>query len=91
VLPFVLVTTKDVTNCLLASGEVGDNIHQTVGSDGSAVAQFLDQLFVGGTREEGHDDIGVGDVGELSALLGETPDVIPEGFAQLLFAASEIP
>jgi hypothetical protein len=24
-------------------------------------------------------------------LLGETPDVIPEGFARLLFVASEIP
>jgi hypothetical protein len=51
----------------------------------------LDQLFVGGTREEGHDDVGVGDVGELGALFGETPDVIPEGFTRLLFAASEIP
>jgi hypothetical protein len=47
--------------------------------------------FAGGTREEGHDDVGVGDVGELGALFGETPDVIPEGFTQLLFAASEIP
>jgi hypothetical protein len=51
----------------------------------------LDQLFAGGTREEGHDDVGVSDVGELGALLGEMPDVIPEGFAWLLFAASEIP
>jgi hypothetical protein len=90
-LPFVLVATKDGTNCLLAGGEVGDNIHQTVGSDGSVAAQFSDQLFAGGTREEGHDDVGVGDVGELGVLLGETPDVIPEGFARLLFAASEIP
>jgi hypothetical protein len=55
-LPFVLVATKDGTNCLLASGEVGDNIHQTVGSYGSAAAQFSDQLFTGGTREEGHDE-----------------------------------
>jgi hypothetical protein len=47
--------------------------------------------FAGGTREEGHDDVRVSDVGELGALLGETPDVIPEGFTRLLFAASEIP
>jgi hypothetical protein len=90
-LPFVLVVTKDGTNRLLAGGEVGDNIHQTVDSDGGATAQLSDQLFTGGTREEGHDDVGVGDVGKLSALFGETPDVVPEGFAQLLFAASEIP
>jgi hypothetical protein len=80
VLPLVLIATKDGTNRLLAGGEVGDNIHQTVGSDGSVAAQLSDQLFAGGTREEGHDDVGVGDVGELGAFLGETPDVIPEGF-----------
>jgi hypothetical protein len=90
-LPFVLVATKDGTNCLLAGGEVGDNVHQTVGSDGSVAAQLSDQLFAGGTREEGHDDVGVNYVGELGALLGEMPDVIPEGFARLLFVASEIP
>jgi hypothetical protein len=51
----------------------------------------LDQLFAGGTREEGHDDVRVSDVGELCVLFGEMPDVIPEGFTRLLFAASEIP
>jgi hypothetical protein len=91
VLHFVLVTTKDGINRLLAGNEVGDNIHQTVGSDGSATAQLLDQLFAGGTREEGHDDVIVGDVGKLGALFGETPDVVPEGLARLLFVASEIP
>jgi hypothetical protein len=55
------------------------------------VAQLSDQLFAGGAREEGHDNVGVGDVGELGALLGETPDVIPEGFTRLLLAALEIP
>jgi hypothetical protein len=54
------------------------------------VAQLSDQLFAGGTREEGHDDVGVGDVGKLGALFGETPDVVPEGFARLLFTASEV-
>jgi hypothetical protein len=91
VLPLVLIATKDGTNRLLAGGEVGDNIHQAVGSDGSAAAQLSDQLFTGGTREEGHDDIGVGDVGKLGALFEETPDVISEGFTRLLFAALEIP
>jgi hypothetical protein len=91
VLPLVLVATKDGTNCLLTGGEVSDNIHHTVGSDGGVAAQLSDQLFAGGTREEVHDDVGVGDVGELGALFGETPDVIPEGFTRLLFAASKIP
>jgi hypothetical protein len=34
VLPLVLITTEDGTNHLLAGGEVGDDIHQTVGSVG---------------------------------------------------------
>jgi hypothetical protein len=54
-------------------------------------AQLSDQLFAGGTREEGHDDVRVGDVGKLGALFGETPDVVPEGFTRLLFTASEVP
>jgi hypothetical protein len=90
-LPFVLVVTKDGTNRLLIGGEVGDNIHQTVGSDRSAAAQLSDQLFAGGTREEGHDDVGVSDVGKLGALFGETSDVVPEGLARLLFVTLEIP
>jgi hypothetical protein len=90
-LPFVLVAAKDGTNRLLAGGEVDDNVHQTVGSDGSAAAQLSDQLFAGGTREEGHDDIRVGDVGKLGALFGEMPDVVLEGLVQLLFVASEVP
>jgi hypothetical protein len=90
-LPFVLVTAKDGTNRLLVGGEVSDNVHQTVGSDGSVAAQLSNQLFVGGTREEGHDDVGFGDVGKLGALFGETSDVVPEGLARLLFAASEVP
>jgi hypothetical protein len=55
------------------------------------VSQLSDQLFAGGTREEGHDDIRVRDVGKLGALFGETLDVVLEGLARLLFAASEIP
>jgi hypothetical protein len=90
-LPLVLVTAKDGTNRLLAGGEVGDDVHQSIGSDGGVAAQLSDQLFAGGTREEGHDDVRVCDVGKLGALFGETPDVVPEGFAWLLFTALEVP
>jgi hypothetical protein len=45
----------------------------------TVAAQLSDQLFAGGTREEGHDDIRVSDVGKLGALFGETPDVVLEG------------
>jgi hypothetical protein len=55
------------------------------------MAQFSDQLFTGGAREEGHNYVGVGDVGELGTLPGEAPDVIPEGFTRFLLAAPEVP
>jgi hypothetical protein len=88
VLPFALITTKDGTDRLLAGGEVGDNVHQTVGSDRGVAAQLSDQLFACGAREESHDNVEAGDVGELGVLLRETLDVIPEGFTWLLLAAS---
>jgi hypothetical protein len=91
VLHLVLITIEDGTNHLLAGGEDGDDVHQTIGSDGGVAAHLSDQLFAGGAREEGHDNVGVSDVGELGALLGETLDVILEGFTRLLLAASEIP
>jgi hypothetical protein len=91
VLPLVLITAKDGTNRLLAGGKVGDDVHQTVGSERSVTTQLSDQLFAGGAREEGHNHVGVDDVRELGALPGETPDVIPEGFTRLLLVASEVP
>jgi hypothetical protein len=38
VLPLVLITTEDGTNRLLAGGKVGDDVHQTIGSDGGVTA-----------------------------------------------------
>jgi hypothetical protein len=37
------------------------------------------------------DDVRVGDVGQLGALLRESPDVVPERLSRQLAAASEIP
>jgi len=41
--------------------------------------------------EKGIDDLGVGDTGELGALLGEVSDVVTQGFVGPLLAPSEIP
>jgi hypothetical protein len=89
--PFVLVTAKDGTNCLLASGKVGDDVHQSVGSEWGVMAQLSDQLLAGGSGEEGHDHVEVGDIGEFGALPREAPDVIPEGFTWFLLATPEVP
>jgi len=48
------------------------------------------QLLAGGAGDEGPDDIGVGDVGELGALLGEPSDEVSEGLIRLLPTAPEV-
>jgi hypothetical protein len=44
----------------------------------------VDERLAGGSREEGSDDIGIADVGQLGALLGKPSDVLVEGFIYLL-------
>jgi hypothetical protein len=90
-LPLVLVITKDGTNCLLAGGIVGDDVHQLIGGGGGVVAQLSNQLLAGGSREESYDNVRVGDVGKLSALFGETPDIVAKGLVWLLLTPPNVP
>jgi hypothetical protein len=48
------------------------------------------QLFTGGAGDECPNDVGVCDVGELGALLGEAYDEVSERFVKLLVAAPEV-
>jgi hypothetical protein len=50
----------------------------------------MDQLLVGGSREERSDDIGVSNIGQLSALLGEASNVLIESLIRLLVAAPKV-
>jgi hypothetical protein len=70
---------------------VGDDVHQLVGSGGGVAAQLSDKLFASGSREEGHDDVRVGDVGKLGALFGETLDIVMQRLVRLLFTTPEVP
>jgi hypothetical protein len=54
------------------------------------VSQLSDQLFAGGSREKSHDDVGVGDIGKLGVLFGETLDIVTEGLTRLLFTTPEV-
>ena len=54
-------------------------------------AKRVDERLAGRAIDEGIDDIGVGDVGELVALLGEMLDVLREGLVEPLPAVVEIP
>ena len=51
----------------------------------------MNQSLVGSPRHEGSYNVGVGDVRELVALLGEAPDVPVEGLTGLLTVVLEVP
>jgi len=58
---------------------------------GGLATELVYQLLAGGTADEGSDDVEVCDVGELGALLGESPDEVSEGLIGLLPAGPEVP
>jgi hypothetical protein len=87
----LLVLPKDGLNRLLARGELGGDVHQLARPGGGLATQLAHQVAAGGAGEERADDIRVGDVGQLGALLRESPDVVPERLSRLPVAASEIP
>jgi hypothetical protein len=55
------------------------------------VTQLAHQVAAGGAGEERANDIRIGDVGQLGALLRESPDVVLERLSQLLSVAPEVP
>jgi hypothetical protein len=87
----LLVLPEDGFDRLLTRGELGGDVHQLTRLGGSLVAQFAHQVATSGAGEERPDDIRVGDVGQLGALLRKPPDVLSRGFLWLLATASEIP
>jgi hypothetical protein len=87
----LFVLPEDGLSRLLARGELGGDVHQLARPGGGLATQLAHQVAAGGAGEELADDIRVGDVGQLGALLRESPDVVPERLSRLLAAASEIP
>ena len=51
----------------------------------------MNQGLIGRPGQEGSDHVGIGDVRELIALLGEASDVPTEGLTGLLTAVLEVP
>jgi hypothetical protein len=72
----LLVLPEDGFNRLLTRGELGGDVHQLARLGGSLAAQFAHQVATSGAGEEHPDDIRVGDVGQLGALLRKPPDVL---------------
>jgi hypothetical protein len=86
----LLVLLEDGLDRLLTRGELGGNIHQLARPGGSLATQFAHQVAASGAGEERPDEIRVGDVGQLGALLQKSPAVLPQGLPWLLAAASQI-
>ena len=89
--PLGSAVEEDHTNCLFARGEVGGNVEQLTGARRGLAPELVYQLLAGGAGNEGSDDVRVCDVGELGALLGESPNEVSERLVRLLPAAPEIP
>jgi hypothetical protein len=87
----LLVLPEDGFDCLLTRGELGGDVHQFARLGGSLAPQFAHQVPARGASKECLDDVRVGDVGQLGALLRKPSDVLSQGFPWLLAATSEIP
>jgi hypothetical protein len=87
----LLVLPEDGFDRLLTRGELGGDVHQFARLGGSLASQFAHQVSASGASEECPDDVRVGDVGQLGALLRKPPDVLSQGFPWLLAVALEIP
>jgi hypothetical protein len=87
-LPVVL--DKNGPNHVLTRGVPGGNVEQLIHGLWLIAAELMHQALVVHAVPECRDDVGVTDLWELVALLGETPDVIPLGFTLLLLAILQI-
>jgi hypothetical protein len=65
----LLVLPEDGFDHLLIRGELGGYVHQFAHLGGSLAPQFAYQVSASGSSEECPDDVRVGDVGQLGALL----------------------
>ena len=64
----------------------GGDVQELLGGPRALASQLVDQGLIGGPKQEGSDDVGVGDIGQLIAFTGEASDVVAESFPSLLSA-----
>ena len=62
----------------------GGDVEELLDGSWALMSQLANQGHAGGPRQESSYNIGVGDVRQLVALLGEAPDVPTKGFSGLL-------
>ena len=83
--------TKVGLDGLLTDGALGGNVQELPHHAWGLMAKRVDKHLTGRATDEGVDHVGVGDVWELIALLGEVLNVLPEGLVGPLLAVVEIP
>ena len=69
----------------------GGDVQELLGGSRALASQLVNQTLIGCPGQEGSYHVGVGDVRELVALLGEALDIPMEGFAGLLMTVLEVP
>jgi len=89
--PLGCAVGENGTNYLFARDKVGGDVEQLAGACGGLATELVYQFLAGCTGDEGSDDVGVHDVGELGALVGESPDEVSERLIGLMAAAPEVP
>ena len=82
--------TKVGLDGFLAGGVLGGNIQKLLHHARGLTAEHMDERLAGHAADEGVDHVGVGDVQELIALLGEALNVLLEGLVSPLLAIAEI-
>ena len=83
--------TKVGLDCLLAGGVLGGDVQELPRRALGLATERVDERLAGHAVDEGVDDVGVSDVGELIALLGETLDVLLEGLIGPLPTVLDVP
>jgi hypothetical protein len=69
----------------------GGDIEELLGGPRTLSPQLVNQGLVGSPGQEHADDVGINDVGQLIALLGETANVVTQGLIWLLSTVLEVP
>ena len=69
---------------------VGADVEELLGGLRALMSQIVDYVLTGGPRQEGSDDVGVSDIRQLVALLGEALDILTESLFELLLTIFQI-
>jgi hypothetical protein len=76
---------------LLTGGILGDNIQELPHHVQGLVAERVDERLAASVVDEGIDHVGIANVRELIALLGEALNVLLEGLVGPLLAVAKVP